>query len=262
MAHKAIKATCYQIFDHWKNKVVLQNGKILDAKDAKCSDHPIEVVCDWAEPECWGCGRQYKPAVDVVNGDVDYRKVWNDNMHGGKLQRCHIVPQSLGGSDDPSNMFLLCPKCHEDAPDTTNAEAFMRWIWTRRTTYIYGVRAPWERLKNIQKEIDLRGGATLVEMLDVISANSDILDDPEVMKAKFEEYAFEHSTTHWSERGAMISESTEDIVFADFLENEYVKALAHTFCHDESLDIEIIEPKRDENGVAMFPADIMDDWEW
>lgn len=31
------------------------------------------------------------------------------------LHRHHIVPRHVGGSDDPSNLIVLCPNCHTAA---------------------------------------------------------------------------------------------------------------------------------------------------
>ncbi|MDD4963249.1 MAG: HNH endonuclease [Gallionella sp.] len=62
---------------------------------------------DWAEAHerCWRCG--YKSA----------------------LERCHIVPSSRGGSEEPSNLVLLCGRCHREAPNVTDSK-FM-WLWLR-----------------------------------------------------------------------------------------------------------------------------------
>lgn len=62
---------------------------------------------DWSEAgrRCWRCA---------------YRS---------RLHRCHVVPHSLGGTDAPSNLVLLCQRCHREAPNVTNAR-FM-WIWLR-----------------------------------------------------------------------------------------------------------------------------------
>lgn len=85
-----IKTTKKQIVDYWSS---------------------IEDECglsvDWAEAEerCWRCG---------------YKK---------KLQRCHIIPDSLGGKDEPSNLVLLCERCHIDAPNI-ESKTFM-WDWIR-----------------------------------------------------------------------------------------------------------------------------------
>ena len=64
---------------------------------------------DWAEADerCWRCG---------------YKSV---------LHRCHIVPDSQGGPDDPSNLVLLCGRCHREAPNVTDPQ-FM-WLWMRAT---------------------------------------------------------------------------------------------------------------------------------
>jgi HNH endonuclease len=62
---------------------------------------------DWSEAErlCWRCA------------------------HSRCLHRCHIVPQSLGGPDDPSNLVLLCAQCHAEAPNV--ADATFMWTWLR-----------------------------------------------------------------------------------------------------------------------------------
>ena len=62
---------------------------------------------DWAEADkvCWRCGC--------------YRK----------LQRCHIIPDSLGGKDEPCNFVLLCSECHQEAPNV-ESKTFM-WDWIK-----------------------------------------------------------------------------------------------------------------------------------
>lgn len=54
-----------------------------------------------------------------------------------RLQRCHITPRSLRGSDDASNRVLLCAECHAEAPNVADPE-FM-WVWLRaRAVPFYG----------------------------------------------------------------------------------------------------------------------------
>lgn len=67
------------------------------------------LAVDWAEAHerCWRCG--YK----------------------SRLERCHIVPHSLGGSEDPANLVLLCRRCHREAPNV--ADPRFMWIWLRAT---------------------------------------------------------------------------------------------------------------------------------
>jgi hypothetical protein len=44
------------------------------------------------------------------------------------VERAHVVPQSLGGSNDMRNFALLCPRHHREAPDVADAEAFWSWV--------------------------------------------------------------------------------------------------------------------------------------
>src|SRR5438067_1118998 len=62
---------------------------------------------DWAEghERCWRCG--YKT----------------------ELHRCHIISDSMNGADVPSNLVLLCLRCHREAPNV-NDPRFM-WLWIR-----------------------------------------------------------------------------------------------------------------------------------
>lgn len=66
-----------------------------------------DLSVDWAEAEkrCWRCSEKRK------------------------LQRCHIIPRTLGGGESPSNLILLCGQCHSEAPNVNDSE-FM-WTWLR-----------------------------------------------------------------------------------------------------------------------------------
>jgi ribosomal protein L37E len=61
---------------------------------------------DWtdAHERCWRCG------------------------YSSRLERCHIVPKSLGGSDDPSNLILMCKRCHKEAPNVKDKNFMWTWI--------------------------------------------------------------------------------------------------------------------------------------
>ena len=73
-----------------------------------------ELNFDWSEAEthCWACG------------DNKYSK----SEKKSKLERCHIIPHSLGGKDTPSNYVLLCNMCHIESPDSTNPNDIWDWI--------------------------------------------------------------------------------------------------------------------------------------
>ena len=55
------------------------------------------------------------------------------------LQRSHILAKSLNGEDKPENYFLLCPQCHAESPDTTDAKLFFAWVRYKRTHENYSM---------------------------------------------------------------------------------------------------------------------------
>ena len=73
-------------------------------------------LVDFGEPCCWACGT--------------WRSSWT-SWHKASLERCHIVPHALGGTNDPSNYVLLCKDCHLESPDTPHREAMLTWIRNR-----------------------------------------------------------------------------------------------------------------------------------
>ncbi len=64
-------------------------------------------------------------SVDIAEAD---KLCWRCSQKRS-LQRCHIVPRSLGGSEAPSNLVLLCAQCHAEAPNVEDSD-FM-WVWLR-----------------------------------------------------------------------------------------------------------------------------------
>ena len=124
-----------QIVDHWKDRL------------------PKMGVCiDWRRPGCWACGFHYGARYGIKRPDADWDEIlrcWNNIP----LQRCHIVPRSLGGTNDVANLFLMCRECHDLAPNTSIPEIFFEWAhaqdWDERESArilaaleSYGVRSP------------------------------------------------------------------------------------------------------------------------
>lgn len=109
----------------------------------------IEDECglsvDWSEAQerCWRCSNKKR------------------------LERAHIIPDSLGGKDEPANLVLLCKRCHIDAPNV-ESKTFM-WDWTRANgTAIYDTF--WQR--RAEKEYEFVYGKSFIEELkerDIIS---------------------------------------------------------------------------------------------
>ena len=79
----------------------------------------IEDECglsvDWADAEthCWRCAEK------------------------ANLDRCHIVPRALGGSEHPSNLVLLCLKCHREAPNVSDPGFMWKWLRAHAVSF-YG----------------------------------------------------------------------------------------------------------------------------
>ena len=106
-----------QIFEAWKDRL----GE-------------LGFFIDWGEPSCWACGFHYGAKYDIKKSDAGWSEIlrcW-DRI---PLQRCHIVPRSLGGANDPTNLFLMCRECHDLAPNTTIPEVFFEWA-QRQSFYV------------------------------------------------------------------------------------------------------------------------------
>jgi len=68
---------------------------------------------DWSEADshCWRCGCEKN------------------------LERCHIIPDSLGGLDSPNNLVLLCKRCHAENPNVSDPEIMWDWIKAYKVPY-------------------------------------------------------------------------------------------------------------------------------
>jgi len=117
---------------------------------------------DWGEPCCWACGEFWEGRYDTsVKSDSDLGRVWEK---AEPLQRCHIIPRSLGGTDDPENLFLLCLDCHDRAPNTTSREAFLQWAKFQRGAWLN------RRLKEIMPEFEAFGFNDPCEVMELMES--------------------------------------------------------------------------------------------
>lgn len=80
------------------------HSKIVDASGDIINRWRWETPPEWT---CWACG-----------------------SYDGKSKptRAHIHPVKSGGSDDPSNFFLLCDYCHEGQPDGAPRDMQIDWL--------------------------------------------------------------------------------------------------------------------------------------
>lgn len=122
-----IKTTIAEIVEYWSKRV---------------DDWDLTVEWGQAHKCCWRCGYETP------------------------LERAHIIPDSLGGLDEPSNFVLLCTHCHASAPNVLDPEIMWDWLKAYSTNnvvpfsmalavreykFIYG-QSPLKELEQILKE--------------------------------------------------------------------------------------------------------------
>ena len=89
-----------------------------------------DLLCipDAGEPSCMICGMWWSDTYDIKDPNAtmeDCFKTWDKPP----LQKCHIVPRTLGGSNiNPKNYLLLCHDCHDDMPDCLYSDILFKWI--------------------------------------------------------------------------------------------------------------------------------------
>jgi HNH endonuclease len=98
-----------QIFEYWKGRL-----------------RGLGICIHWDRPACWACGFHYGTKYDFKRSHTRWSDVLNcwDEI---PLQRCHIVPRSLGGRSEVANLFLMCRECHDLTPNTNIPEIFFEW---------------------------------------------------------------------------------------------------------------------------------------
>jgi hypothetical protein len=79
------------------------------------------------EPCCFACG------FDAARRGIS-SEGWGA-WERAALDRCHLVPRRLGGDESPSNLVLLCRRCHRDAPNVGDAIYMLRWIAERESWF-------------------------------------------------------------------------------------------------------------------------------
>ena len=107
----------------------------MDYWRQRIPEHEMGVDWEDAGAMCWRCARlrrQEKKGPGVV------------------LEKCHIIPQSRGGTDGPENIIPLCRACHDEMPNVSNAKAVWDWIKEERATF-YGGSFWTDRALNIAK---------------------------------------------------------------------------------------------------------------
>ena len=222
----------YSIFDYWKDRLITPSGKTVqyespewDALSEEEQRGAEDIVLDWGEVECWACRKYCKDAEKVLREAHkkydDEKKVlrhlWDSGTVKHFYERCHITPRSLGGSDEPENLFLLCPECHSVSPDTTNREAFFRWVRTYRLTHRNGWHNEVILFQMVNDELRGRGVPTIIEMLSI----ADKLNEHKRWEIDLYEEWNAFSNGKLGLHGTKLAESSAIISFADFFEAKY-----------------------------------------
>ncbi len=78
---------------------------------------------DLAHPCCFACGWFSERWMDGRSPKAGWERA--------TLERAHIVPAGLGGSDGAANIVLLCAPCHREAPDWHDPWEMAVWIGQR-----------------------------------------------------------------------------------------------------------------------------------
>ena len=92
----SIKTSINEIVDYWITRV---------------DECDLSIDFSEARKRCWRCGCKRN------------------------LQRCHIIPHSLGGKDEPSNLVLLCKRCHLDNPNVGDPEIMWDWLKAYKVSF-------------------------------------------------------------------------------------------------------------------------------
>lgn len=98
--------TSRDIYRHWGITLVKLNkfDSLFEVEDG---------IADGEDGICWGCGYCGR----------------------GSLERAHILPRMLGGSDDVANLHMLCAVCHKISEDLWGKEYwdwFMLGMWAQQ----------------------------------------------------------------------------------------------------------------------------------
>ena len=149
--------------------------------------------------DCWDYHSQRVSELDVAvdwgDWETEHARCWCCG-HTAKLQKCHIIPRSLGGIDEPSNLVPLCAPCHDESPDVADKNEMFKWISSQQNPLSgLGLGRYWHLSSIIEKR---------AKQLNSVPA----LDDFK----KYLEEAMESTSFHFSQSntGIKMKESTRE----------------------------------------------------
>ncbi|MED2737483.1 HNH endonuclease signature motif containing protein [Bacillus toyonensis] len=93
--------------------------------------------------ECFSCRNSPEYNFEELD-QKEQQKLWNK----ARLQKHHIIPVSLGGEDDISNIVLLCSKCHKNVPHIKlTKNEFLRWAISVPSRFYTNSKKYWEGMR-------------------------------------------------------------------------------------------------------------------
>jgi hypothetical protein len=173
---RQIKTSIKAIVKYWEEQDL--NDQTENIKDRLWDECNLNF--DWSDAEicCWNCGEKLR------------------------LQRCHIIPHSLGGVDKPSNYVLLCNECHREAPNVNSSDAMWDWI---RSNKLQGVeQLIGYRMAQALKLFQIRSGKSYTDTINDFIKEKNISNDAvnkltEFIKQSGTAFFDNYCSTHWGD---------------------------------------------------------------
>lgn len=109
--HNNISVAINNKVEYMGRNIKTQKQEIVDYWFSIVDESDLSVDAAEASERCWRCGEE------------------------ARLERCHIVPASLGGEDSPSNLVLLCRRCHIETLNIADPEIMWDWIRAYATPF-------------------------------------------------------------------------------------------------------------------------------
>ena len=116
---------------------------------AHVDESELSVDFSEAHERCWRCGYETK------------------------LEKCHIVPYSLGGQDTAENLILLCSMCHSEGPNIADPDFFWDWLKANKATFYntYWINRGMREYEFIYKK------SIVQELLDLKTSDVEVISD-------------------------------------------------------------------------------------
>jgi len=146
------------------------------------------LLIDVGEPFCFGCRFRYADwefAHAKIKSKRKGMAALYDHWNTLPLERAHIIPLSRGGSNRLRNFVLLCPDCHEEAPDVVNSLIMLKWLQNRKAILVNNRMRDW-----IEACLHLD-----VDPFDAQNKEAEILIRH---RSEFEEFQINYSTNHFN----------------------------------------------------------------